>query len=110
MQEAFPEGTEFQTEFTIKNNTRTDIVMTRLMVSCGCTSLSTKEGQQIEVPLLLTPSKPLAIQTVVNTKGKSGKNVASIVVQYEHKGEFFMSVVNILFNVMPDPNDETGKV
>ena len=106
IQEAVPEGSVFQTEFTLENKTRTDITVTKLMSSCGCTALFTKEGQPIAVPLVLSPSRPFAIQVVVNTKNKTGKNVASIVVPYEYKGESFVSAGKILFDVLPVPSDE----
>ena len=105
-QEAFSEGSEFQTEFTLENKTRSDITITKILSSCGCMGLSAKDGQSIEVPLVLSPSKSFSFQVVVATQNKTGKNVASIMVQYEYKGKPFMLVGKILFDVIPAPNDD----
>jgi len=106
IQEALSEGTEFQTEFTFENKTRSDMTIKKLQSSCGCTALFTKDGQPIAVPLVLPPSKSFPVQVVVDTKHKTGKNVASIMVQYEYKGEPFMLVGKILFDVMPALKDD----
>jgi hypothetical protein len=105
-QESLPEEAEFQTEFTFENKTRSDITITNLLSSCGCTTLLTQDGQPLEIPLVLPSSKSFPVQVVVNTKNKTGKNVASIMVQYEFKGESFMSVGKILFDVTPAPKED----
>ena len=106
-QETFPEGSEFQSEFTLENKTRSDLLVKRLLSSCGCTSLSTKDGLPIEVPLVLSSSKPLLILVEVNTKGIMGKRSEAILVQYEYRGKPFVAIGKIVFEVVQQNDTDT---
>ena len=106
---AFSEGTEFQAEFIIENKTRSNLLINRLAPSCGCTSLSTKDGLPIEVPFVLSPSSPFPVQIVVDTKGIVGKRNEAILVQYEHRGRSFAAVGTVVFDVAPTPNPSVDK-
>ena len=109
-QTAFPEGSEFQAEFTLENKTRSDLLVKKLKPSCGCTSLSTKDGLPIEVPFVLSPSTSLPILVVVNTKSIVGKRNEAIFVQYEYRGKSFMVVGTIVFDVVPAPSQEIQEI
>ena len=106
-QTAFSEGTKFQAEFILENKTRSDLLVKRLKPSCGCTSLSAKDGQPIEVPFVLSPSKSLPILIIVDTKGITGKRNEAILVQYEYRGQSFVAIGTVSFDVIPTPNQES---
>jgi len=99
-QTAFSEGVEFQAEFALENKTRSDLVVRRILSSCGCTAVLTQEGQPLEVPFVLSSSKPFPILVTVDTKNRVGKNGVSILLQYEHGGKPFVSVGKIVFEVI----------
>jgi len=99
LQEIVPEGTEFQAEFILENKTRSDLVVRKIISSCGCTGLLTKEGELIETPIVLASSKPFPILVTVDTKNMKGKRGVSVMVTYEHRRELFFSVGNIFFEV-----------
>jgi len=99
-QAAFPEGVEFRSQFTLENMTRTNIIITRVLSSCGCTALSTEEGQPLVVPFVLFPSKPFSILVTVDTKNREGKNGVSVAFRYEYDGKPLVAVGNIFFDVV----------
>jgi len=100
MQTAFPEGAAFQAEFTLENKTRADLTIKKILSSCGCTAVSTKEGQPLKVPFVLSPSKPFPILVTVDTQNRVGKYGVSVVFHYEHDGKPLVSAGKILFEVI----------
>ena len=108
-QTPFVEGTEFQAEFTLKNKTRSDLLIKKVMSSCGCTGLFTKKGESLEVPMVLTPFQSLPILVTVDTKGRDGKGGVSVMVLYEHRGKSLFSTATILFDVVQQDALLTGE-
>jgi hypothetical protein len=105
-QTPFVEGSKFHAEFTLENKTYSDLVIKKILSSCGCTGLFTKEGNPIEVPMVLSPSQSFPISVSVDTKNLKGKGGVSMMVLCEHKGKPIFSVGNILFEVAPQ--DDVG--
>jgi hypothetical protein len=109
LQTAFPEGVEFQAEFTLENKIRSVLVVKKVLSSCGCTAISTKEGQLLEMSFVLFPSQPFPILVTVDTKNREGKNGVSVMFPYEYGGKSFGAVGNILFEVIEHKVDDVSE-
>ena len=96
----FSEGSEFQAKFTLENKTHSDLIVKKIMSSCGCTGLFTKEGKPIETPMILTPLKLFPVLVTVDANDMEGKRCVSVMVLYEHRGQPLFSVGNIFFEVL----------
>jgi len=108
-QTKFPAGTVFQAELTLANRTRTDLVIKRIMSSCGSTGLFTKEGKLVEVPMVLTRFESLPVLVSVDTKNMEGKESVSVMVFYEHREKSLFSAGNVFFEVAPKSDAEVSE-
>jgi len=104
-QEAFTEGSTFQAEFVLENRNRSSLFIKKIISSCGCTGLFTKEGERIEMPMVLARSELFPILVSIDTKNMDGKRNVSVMVFYEYREKSLFSVGNVIFEVTPK-NDE----
>jgi hypothetical protein len=99
LETVFKEGEKVNVDFLLENVSHTHVVIKRFVASCGCTILRTKNEQVINVPFVLAHSEKYPFLATIDTTSMIGNRSATVIVQYEVKGNTFFSVAEIKFNV-----------